>query len=349
MAGLFRFLLAFNVVVFHLVPSRIVGHWGPFAVHSFFLLSGYLMTLVLQRTYGFSLAGGARFAVNRFLRLFPTYYCVCLLSLAVLAVYGAALTAYHPAIRVPDTIDSILANLLIVPIFRWPGVRLSPPTWSLAVELTCYALLWLGIARSPRLALLSLVGAVAYTAYLLATKASFPIRYGTVWAALLPFSLGAVSYFHRDRVLAWCDGRMRLAIVGLYFANLLSLPWWYRGDPFMGPLYVNTVLTCFVTPFALDVRLSAAWLRTLDDWAGRLTYPVFLAHYPIAFLMHHLLIGGPARSLAVCLATLPPLLFFSWLVCSYVEMPMEHWRRRVRTSTAPQVVSLPPEEVRKAA
>lgn len=338
MAGLFRLLLALNVVVCHLVPSSRVYHWGPYAVYSFYLLSGYLMTMVLQRTYGFSLAGGGRFALNRVLRLFPTYYGVCLFTLLLLAVFGSAVPAFHVSMRVPDTWERTMANALILPHLWWPGVRLVPPTWSLAVELGCYGLLWLWVARSWRLAWLTVAASAAYTGYLIATQASFPVRYGTFAVSLLPFSLGATAYLGRDWLLAWCSGRTRLVVVGLYAANLFAAPSLYPGGPLLWPFYVNVVLTYFVTPFALDVRLPTKWLQLMDDWAGRLTYPVFLAHYSVAFLVHQT-IGGPSRSVLLCLATLPPLFGLSYLLCRHVESPLERWRQRVRSG--PAVAAIP--------
>ena len=53
MFGTFRYLLAHMVVVSHL--WRAISIWaGTYAVFSFFLLSGYLMALVLHSTYGFT-------------------------------------------------------------------------------------------------------------------------------------------------------------------------------------------------------------------------------------------------------------------------------------------------------
>ncbi|MFO0928344.1 MAG: acyltransferase [Gemmataceae bacterium] len=343
MAGVFRFLLAILVVVFHLVPAAFVGHWGPFAVYSFYLLSGYLMTLVLHRTYGFTLLGGGRFAVNRVLRLFPTYYGVCLISLALLAGYGGAMTAFHAALRFPADGRSVLANLLLVPQLYWYEVRLAPPTWSLAVELVCYAALWLWVARSARLAWLTAGATAAYTAYLIATGAAFPVRYTALFTSLLPFALGAVAFLHRDQLLAWCNGRVRLVVILLFVVNLFAAPTLFRKDPLLWPFYGNVLLTFLVTPFAVDVRLPGGRLRDLDDWAGRLTYPVFLAHYPVAFAVHQL-IGGPSRSLLLCLLTLPPLLAVSYLLCRYVEMPVERWRARVRTGRLTTPVEASPGE-----
>lgn len=74
MLGLMRFILALLVVVSHLTgggASPFFAHWGIFAVFGFYLISGYLMTIILNEKYFFNFT---TFALNRFLRLFPIYY-----------------------------------------------------------------------------------------------------------------------------------------------------------------------------------------------------------------------------------------------------------------------------------
>ena len=76
MFGTLRFLLAYLVILSHLVGSDYVVHFGFYAVRGFFVISGLLMTAALNEAYGFD---GLRFWVNRALRLLPPYYLVCAL------------------------------------------------------------------------------------------------------------------------------------------------------------------------------------------------------------------------------------------------------------------------------
>jgi peptidoglycan/LPS O-acetylase OafA/YrhL len=85
MLGSFRLLLALLVVMAHLAEgTTFVSHMGVFAVFGFYVISGYLMTLVLHEVYHFDFSS---FWANRFLRLFPTYYLVALASLLVVIHY----------------------------------------------------------------------------------------------------------------------------------------------------------------------------------------------------------------------------------------------------------------------
>ena len=61
MFGVYRFLLALNVVFYHVLD---VPGIGPLAVYSFFVLSGFLMTMIMQQTYGYSVTGIKKYAIN---------------------------------------------------------------------------------------------------------------------------------------------------------------------------------------------------------------------------------------------------------------------------------------------
>jgi peptidoglycan/LPS O-acetylase OafA/YrhL len=70
--GTWRFFLAAVVAISHLWAGMIDGP-AAYAVWGFFVLSGYLMTLVLTTKYGTAPAGLRQFATNRLLRIYPSF------------------------------------------------------------------------------------------------------------------------------------------------------------------------------------------------------------------------------------------------------------------------------------
>ena len=105
MLGMLRFLLAYLVVLSHLVGSEYMSHFGFYAVRGFFVISGFIMTLTLNETYAFD---GARFWANRALRLLPPFYLVSLATLAAVFIlpqqaadflkfWARAVARRHPA------------------------------------------------------------------------------------------------------------------------------------------------------------------------------------------------------------------------------------------------------------
>lgn len=69
MFGTYRTILALMVVFLHLGG---VPRIGAYAVFGFYCLSGYLMTLIMQTTYGYSFQGVIKYGINRFLRNYPS-------------------------------------------------------------------------------------------------------------------------------------------------------------------------------------------------------------------------------------------------------------------------------------
>lgn len=71
MFGTYRTLLAVMVIFLHLGGMPVIG---GYAVFGFYILSGYLMTLIMHKNYGYTRDGVARYAINRFLRIYPIYW-----------------------------------------------------------------------------------------------------------------------------------------------------------------------------------------------------------------------------------------------------------------------------------
>jgi len=99
MFGVYRTVLALAVAAAHLGGLPTGAHY---AVFGFFILSGYLMTLVLHQTYGYSKAGFLKYALNRALRIFPPYWAALILSALLVAALGRnQATLYHPSMFLP--------------------------------------------------------------------------------------------------------------------------------------------------------------------------------------------------------------------------------------------------------
>ena len=93
MTGTFRFVLALIVVFSHLAGARHTAHMGFYAVRAFFVLSGFVMTSALNEVYG---RDGLRFWSNRFLRLLPPYYAVCLATALAIGLCPEHAAAFLP-------------------------------------------------------------------------------------------------------------------------------------------------------------------------------------------------------------------------------------------------------------
>lgn len=347
MLGVLRVVLALMVMTKHLLWH--VGPLGSYPVFGFYLVSGYLMTLTLHEGYGYSAAGRWRFAFNRFLRLYPLYWAVALLSLALLwwMARGDA-RAYHYALYLPSTAREVAANVFMVfptwiPWHTTP--RLSPPTWALSVEIFFYLLMGLGASRTLRRTLLWLAGSMGYVLATFWLGWGEGDRYFPIAAASLPFSLGALLYFiSRPQADGWRRALMTLAcrvradvLFALFLGNCLLWSLTYRA---LGPVaeigqYLSLLLCAWLLLALVAggriVPISPKWDRRLGDYS----YPVYLLHWQLGVFATWLLYGQPVRGdagqeAAAFLLALALVVAVSWCLLRGVDQPLQRLRGRVR-------------------
>ena len=226
MFGTYRTLLALLVVLLHFAYIPLIGEY---AVFGFFALSGFLMTLIMQRNYGYSVAGVGAFAVNRFLRIYPVYWVACAVSVIVLLGLPFEQTSgWNRNYFMPDTVRDWFYNLALVLRFTQKPSLVSP-AWALTVELFFYACIGLGLSRTRLITSVWFLLSIAYTVWLLLTDPVWGHRYYTVGAASLPFATGAMIWHYREEIQAVHGTRYRPALyachpVRRYPAQLVCRP-----------------------------------------------------------------------------------------------------------------------------
>lgn len=355
--GLIRLLLAGAVLVGHLYSGVVTPYLGPQqAVQAFFVISGFYMALVLQEKYA-RIEGGARvFFCSRFARLYPSYSLVALMALglqafvyhrfhASIGTYGAMVSneaglsggarlllgLLNVSIVGQDWLMFFSANKtthLLEPIV-WTDGRPIPATsylllsqtWSLATELTFYALApWL-VARSNRflasLLALSLAGRGAAT---LLGLGGGPLGYHFFPFELAFFLCGIFSYrlyrrldFQRrpKHLGHWLPGVV-LAVASVMILLFRSVPW------FTGKLALLMGLVTLATPV-----LFAGYGRSrIDRWLGDLSYPVYLVHPLVGYVLGAFGEHGVPANVGLSLLA-------SAVIVAAVERPLDR-RRQAR-------------------
>jgi len=303
MLGILRFFLASCVILFHL--SGQAPGLGQFSVNFFYVLSGFLMTLVLQQQYQFD---WLRFSLNRFLRLYPTYFFFLTIG-ALVIFFGPDATKFHPCWTKNFLSGDVLGNILIFPwaflsdhavssplaafTDHYPAhvdgmrFRIVTSSWSVAVEIVCYFLLWLFVARNRLCAALSFIVAAAYHFYVVTHFGSLEMTYFPIFAALLPFSCGACGYFLLKEIegsnLYSFISSQNPGFIFLVAVTLFLLNWWgfylFLGNSWYFTFYyINTGLALLVTMIFINCSLSKKGAR-MAQLLGDLSYPIFLSQY----------------------------------------------------------------------
>jgi peptidoglycan/LPS O-acetylase OafA/YrhL len=345
-----RGLAALSVLLFHLwLYARVAPPAGAatgaadwlfssmrWGLLLFFVLSGFL----LYRPW---LAAGDgsgppdlwRYVRSRAARVLPAYY---------LAVAGSVLLLWGsdavPGVRLPSA-ESLPLFLVFAQNFSADSVlTLDPPLWTLAVEVSFYAVLpALGLAamrlgRRHRIWLpISLIGAgLLWSSMVSATGSFLPLT--KVLPAMLPFfGIGMLAAtLARDRSIdarraRWLAGLAAVALAAQFGAQLL-LP-----GTISGALHDLPAATCFAA--IVSLAGSAHSPRALS-WGpvtriGTVSYGLYLWHVPVLWWLRArgLLPLDPILALPVVLA---PSLLLATLSWRYVERPMIAWARRKRPS-----------------
>jgi peptidoglycan/LPS O-acetylase OafA/YrhL len=317
MIELCRYVLALMVAQTHLWN---VGHaWtGNIAVFAFYTLSGYLMTRVLNERYGFTARGTATFLANRVLRLWPAY--LILLGLTLITLLFVPLSNYFSLIRMPQSPLEIITNLTIVGQVTFDFVQWLPlakplvTSWSLSIEVFCYILLAIYFARTPsRLWAFAAIGllAMAISTWHCAVSADparygpycSQNRYGVLQAGFIPFAMGGLFYFHKLSISQWINAKwlpvgamLVVSVIALFMSSTLNV----TIAPYLG----------IIAMFCLLSRWDDRQANSVQDFFGRSSYHLFIAHMPISAV---LIVGlhWTANTVAILIGTVAVALVLS--------------------------------------
>jgi peptidoglycan/LPS O-acetylase OafA/YrhL len=315
--GVYRLLLAWLVLTSH--SNHYLPDWvGPLAlgnvgVFCFFVLSGFVIAEACDRFY----AGAPhRFLLNRLLRIYPTYWMTCLVALAIYLAAG------HPELGF-DAV-SVAANLSI--LYSPQGVLFwISLVWAVGIELRFYFVA--ALMELTRM-LFKRRSASVYAAFWLGALALYLTTVGLDYQRLAtfrhaPYFMLGMAMYH---AVARRSGAGALAAaIGLPFA--VHAYWTYSAagstDPLPSTLLFLAMLAAMLAASLATVSAPAA---RIDKALGDFTYPLYLVHWPVVWLIGRLLSGAGLEGYAA-------VVFASSLAAALVlllEQPLTRLRDEVR-------------------
>jgi peptidoglycan/LPS O-acetylase OafA/YrhL len=159
-----RGVAAMLVVAYHLLVKGMISdlgqkgiavdfpaflHKGYVGVDLFFVLSGFLLSHIYERTFddGVRRTDYVRFLIRRIARIYPAYICIMALSVV------RHIISVHDQQNFHMSVVDIAANLLMIQAW-WPGFNTTlGVSWSLSAELFAYItmpFMLLGMYRTMR-------------------------------------------------------------------------------------------------------------------------------------------------------------------------------------------------------
>lgn len=271
--GVYRLLLALLVAISHMGVTFMGFNPGVVAVVSFLIISGFVMTSLIERNYGTAGHIGV-FYLDRLLRLYPQFLLYFILSCLVIHFLLPG-TPQAEAL----TLENIVTSLPILPLgFYMYGItvpEILPPGWSLGLEMCFYLLipfLILYRARGIAFALSVAIFLVAALGYINTDIYGYRLLPGMLFIFLCG------SYLYRARAK------------GLWIVSITTL---------VAALMFVAIVTGVIPrrPFNAEVTLGivlgqpAVWLlsrlrhRRWDEFLGNISYGVFLNHFVVMYVL----------------------------------------------------------------
>lgn len=332
--GILRILLALSVLIAH--SGSIFGFSfvnAEIAVQAFYIISGFYMTLILNEKYIGVNNSYKLFITNRFLRLYPIYWTVLLLtilySIAVLIYtkgnYFGSLNVYSVNFEnmnfgsfiflvftnlflfLQDVVmflglNTTTGNLFFTSNFRETtphlfSFLLIPQAWTIGVEIAFYLIAPFLVKRKIKiiipLILLSLI--LRTVLYFHFDLKKDPWTYRFFPTELVFFLLGIVSYhiYKKLQIIEIKNDLMRLIWIAIL---VFTLVYSFLPIPFKSYLYL---ITFFISlPFVFI--LTKTW--KIDSYIGELSYPIYISHILVLTVIQALkipIIGGVGLTLTL--------------------------------------------------
>jgi peptidoglycan/LPS O-acetylase OafA/YrhL len=270
----FRGLAALWVAMFHLTlrydeaflhkPVPLMPFLnGAYGVQLFFMISGFVILMTLQRS-----GSWVDFAVHRFARLYPAYW----LSLACACVLITV--APLPAQLLTTRLVAINATMAQHFVFQ---ADLDGVYWSLAVELAFYVLM-IGVylCRAVRRILYVCCAWLALTACwraALANGINLPGRIGDLLVVHdAQFFVCGIVFFD-----SWSARRWKPIHFFLLLASVAT-------QVSIDGMRLTIPMLLFCAMFALAISGRMAWIRRpVLVWLGAISYPLYLMHQMIGY------------------------------------------------------------------
>jgi peptidoglycan/LPS O-acetylase OafA/YrhL len=330
---LLRFVAAMAVVLYHLAYRGYhAGHispveyptlgrvckYGYLGVELFFLISGYV---ILHSAQGKTLG---QFFVSRVQRLYPAYWVACTLCFVMVRLFR---TVYGEG-NWPSIFDVSLRaycyNLtMLQTFFGVPDV--DGTYWTLAVEISFYFLVSLLLAFEWLRHLVPvLVGWLVYCSLVGPTDSAGPFGW-LFFPRYAPFFIGGMLLFLlQTSQIARCKlWGLLLWAYGLSWqvvrADTLEKSVFFH-EHFSLPVVVIILTGCYGLLLLIVTRRlrigEAKWLAV----AGSLTYPIYLLHHNMGYLVLQSLSGRVEKYVLLAVLLLV-LLLLAWLLHVLVERP----------------------------
>jgi peptidoglycan/LPS O-acetylase OafA/YrhL len=336
-----RALAVLSVVTYHVSPKSIPG--GFLGVDIFFVISGYLISLIIFREQAARTFSFPDFYARRIRRLFPALV-VVLFATIVFGAFSLFADEYQRLGKHAAAAIIFLLNFQLMGEAGYFDVASNAKPllhlWSLSVEEQFY-LVWPALVvlvghfhlRVSWVIGVCLVGSFTFSVVLASRNldALYFHPLARFWELLLG---AALAYWHHRRGVdvlpfggAWVPHFLSCASLAAIFSALFLLD---GKTPHQGVLTLLPLLGVTTLIASGSNAMGSRFLALKPIvWIGLISYPLYLWHWPLLSYIRIMESGAPAEELLWIGAGVAGLL--AAVTYRFIEQPLRH-PRRVRYS-----------------
>ena len=307
--GLLRIILALCVVFTHSPNSFEIPFLnGRLAVQTFYIISGFYMTLILKEKYIGVNNSYKLYITNRLMRLFPIYWFVLLLTLFLYLTififsageffYGFQVwLEYFNIMKFESVAFLIFTNIFVIfqDLVMFFGLDYSsgslfftnnfrntdpelykflmiPQAWSIGIEILFYVIAPLVVKRNLSVIILLIFLSALLRIFIYSLGLNYdPWSYRFFPTELLFFLLGTISYHIYKNISNNILPKIQLQAI-LCGAIGFTFFYSYLSFPFLDKVYILFLVVSI--PFIFFLTKNSQ----LDRYIGDLSYPVYISH-----------------------------------------------------------------------
>ena len=343
--GCLRTLFAITVVLSHSYGFIFVG--GRNAVQLFYMISGFLISYVLTESKAYPKVQD--FYVNRYLRIYPIYFAVAILTLLT----SSGFIESYTDIPFSAAILLIFSNIFIFlqDIVMFTGVvhnklvfvtnyyestpvlcrlLIIPQAWTLGVELAFYLVAPFVLTKRNVIYILLIFSiGIRIILFVIGLALKDPWLYRFFPTELAVFLLGALSHqillpFYKKKLHKYLK---KVFIVATYFFIAFTLLYSYIPLDHLFKWIFLFVVFLFVLPLIFLFQTN----YKMDKWIGDLSYPIYIGHMFVKSNLHYVLINlGIDNKVIVGIINVILSIVFAIILNIYVGKPFEKVRMKFK-------------------
>lgn len=307
--GLIRILLALSVVIVHtgsLYGYNLVG--GELAVQAFYIISGFYMSLILNEKYINTDNSYSLFISNRFLRLFPLYWIVLILTVLFSLFVGIyskgenfadlnSFVLYSDKLGPLSYVFLIFTNifLLFQDMVMFLGLDLNAgnlyftenfmttnpmvfkfmligQAWTVGLEIMFYLIAPFIVRKNTAIIFGLILSSLLLRFILYSSGYDYsPWTYRFFPTELLFFMLGTLSYKMYCKLK---DKQLNIIVLKTIFLSIVTFILIYDFLVYEYKYILFLILFFLALPFIFI--LTKKWKT--DSYIGELSYPIYISH-----------------------------------------------------------------------